>query len=93
MLVRTGFMAEAFSRSNTSVPCTADYNCGLVHQFLASLIQLAIFLGQLVRRIVHQFSAALVQVFAPLGEFLAGIENVICSIFSFTAKSAASSCT
>src|ERR1017187_6624684 len=65
--------------------------CGLVHQFLASLIQLAIFLGQLVRRIVHQFAAALVQVFAPLGEFLAGLDNVICSILSFTVKSAACS--
>ena len=71
--------------------CTADYNRGLVHQFRASFIQLAIFLGQLVRRIVHQFSTAFVQVFAQLGKFLAGIDNVLCSIFSFTAKSAASS--
>ncbi len=72
---------------------STDYNCGLVHQFLASLIQFAIFLGQFVRRIVHQFSAALVQVFTPLGEFLARIDNVIGSILSFTAKSAASSFT
>src|SRR5713101_5528134 len=74
-----------------SLACTADYNRGLVHQFLASFIQLAIFLGQLVRRLVHQFRAAPVQVFAPLGEFLAGIDNVVCSILSFTAQSAASS--
>ena len=42
------------------------------------------------RRLANQLSAALIQVFTPLDEFLAGIDNVIGNIFSFTAKRAAS---